>query len=153
MHSVVTAETGLCWNLHFGLNTLSAGVHRSILYFQRPHQSRTSRSHRLWAGAVSERCCTWGFILEFQMNPWHFSLKGQNSIFGLVTMTSSFPCAWAVFAQLLKWMKRLSHNYVTLLLVFYKGTSVSSFFLVSHHMVTWGPLVFLGIVWNTDIRL
>lgn len=53
-------------------------VHRSILYFQRPHQSRVSRSHKHWNQAVSERCCTGGFILEFQMNSWHFQLKGEK---------------------------------------------------------------------------
>lgn len=122
MLSVVTAETVLCWNLHFRFGTLSAGVHRSMLYFQRPHQSRMSWSHRHWNQAVSDRCCTGGFILEFQMNSWHFQLKEKkNSIFGLVTMTSSFPCAWAVFAQLLKWMKSLSREDVILSYSFTEG--------------------------------
>lgn len=138
MHSAVTAETVLCWNLHFTFSTLTAGVHRGILYFRRPHQSRVSWSHRHWNQAVSQRCYTEGFFLEFQMNSWHFQLKEnnrkQNSIFGLVTMTSSFPCAWAVFAQLLKSMKSISHKYLIPFLLFHKGTFVSSSFWF---LITW----------------
>lgn len=63
----------------------------------------------------------------------HYLRVGGNDLF-LHTRLSSVG-----FAELLKWMKRLSQNYVTTLLVSHKETFVSSSHWL-HHMVPWGPL-------------